>query len=333
MLPFRNMLIASVAGVISACSSSGFNSSWMNDNSNKLSTKKINQTLIPGSHFSNAYGIVNNRNLNICIGETLRGGLSTNAKIAKLVTENSLIPQDDFITYLNTQEDNIGNQLRDGIRYLEIQICLQNDIYYTSNYYLTDSLNSIVKQIKDFMNDNPHEIIFIDLDNNLRSEDGQMSENDLNNLHNYIQMSFGSSLTPKKDWQDLTFKKLWNTQHRIILLSSNPIFTHYYDVLNKNEVVTSNGVAYYTTIKKLTAIQEQLTLPKDSKNNLVITPIYNWFDPERNSLTQIETLNNDHLIFDYLSTIPESSPLNIIVGDRNYNNQLVDYTIQVNSQQ
>lgn len=332
MHDFRNAVIAGIAVAVSACSSSSFNSSWMSDNSNKFAAKKINQVLIPGSHFSNAYNLIDNKDLNICVGETINNSLSTNAKIATLVTENEVIPQNDFTSYLNTQENNIHDQLNSGIRYLELQICLQNEVYYTSNYYLTDSLDLIVKQIKDFMNDNPQEIIFIDLDNNLRSENGQMSENDINNLHNYLQMAFGSSITPKQDWQELTFKKLWNTKHRIILLSSNPMLTHYYDVLNKSEVIASNSVAYYTTIKKLTAIQEQLTLPNDSKNNLVITPIYNWFDPESNSITQIETLNNDHLIFDYLSTIPESSPLNIIVGDRSYNNQLVDYTIRVNSQ-
>lgn len=332
MHDFRNIVIAGISVAISACSSSSFNSSWMDDNSNKIATKKINQVLIPGSHFSNAYSLTGNKDLNICVGETMNNSLSTNAKIATLVTENAVIPQSDFISYLNTQENNIHDQLNSGIRYLELQICLQNEVYYTSNYYLTDSLDLIVKQIKDFMNNNPQEIIFVDLDNNLRSENGQMSENDINNLHNYLQMAFGSSLTPKHDWQELNFKKLWNTKHRIVLLSSNPIFTNYYDVLNKNEVVASNGVAHYTTIKKLTAIQEQLNLPNDTKNDLVITPIYNWFDPERNSIAQIETLNNDHLIFDYLSTIPESSPLNIIVGDRSYNNQLVDYIIQVNSQ-
>ena len=46
----------------------------------------------------------------------------------------------------------------------------------------------------------------------------------------------------------------------------------------------------------------------------------------------LEAINNDHLIFDYLSTLPESTPLNILVGDRGYMNQLVNYTIQVNLQ-
>lgn len=329
---FRNVTLAGIAGIISACSSSSFNSSWMADNTSKLAPKKINQVLIPGSHFSNAYNLTSNPNPSICIGETLPDSLSTNAKLAKLVSENDAIPHNDFIAYLNTQEDNVSEQLGDGIRYLELQICLQNETYYTSNYYLTADLNSIIKQIKAFIADNSEEIIFIDLDNNLRNETGYMSENDLNNLHNYLQMAFGSYLTPKQDWQQLTFKKLWNSKHRIILMSSNPVLARYYDVLNKNEVVTSNGIAYYTTIKKLTEIQEQLSLPSDKQNSLMITPIYNWFDPERNSITQIETINNDHLIFDYLSTLPESTPLNILVGDRGYTNQLVNYTIQVNLQ-
>ena len=224
---------------------------------------------------------------------------------------------------IESMQDELEQRKLENIEYRKIL----NDQIHRYEIMLEDA----DEQIKNFMNNNPQEIIFIDLDNNLRSENGLMSENDLSNLHDYLQITFGSYLTPKQDWQQLTFKKLWKTKHRIILMSSNPMFTRYYDILDKNQVVTSNGIAHYTTIKKLTAIQEQLNFPSDSKNDLMITPIYNWFDPERNSITQIETLNNDHLIFDYLSTIPESSPLNIIVGDRNYNNQLVDYTIQINS--
>lgn len=327
------IVLSGIAALLGACSNTGINSAWMEEYQAKLASKKISQVVIPGSHFSNAYYLQDNKNPIVCIGETRDDSLSTNAKIAKLIQNYPDVNQQDFTDYLNTQDTNITGQLNAGSRYLELQLCQQDTMYYSSNYYLTDNFDSIIKQIKNFIADNTQEIIFIDFDNNLRAEYGLMSDNDINNFHNYLQMNFGSYLTPKQDWQNLTFSKLWDSKHRIILLSSNPTFSRYYDVLNKSEVVKSDGVPYYTTIKKLTAIQQQLANNGESsiKNQLMITPTYTWFDPARNSFTQLESFNNDHLIFDYLYSLPVNNALNIIVGDRSYSSNVVDYAIQTNA--
>ena len=99
------------------------------------------------------------------------------------------------------------------------------------------------------MNENKDEVIIIDLDNNLRSFYGYLNEDDLNNLHNYFQVQFGSYLTPKKDWQTTTMKDIWNTHHRIILFSSNKFLTRYYDVWDKADIALAEPMPHYTTIK------------------------------------------------------------------------------------
>ena len=77
--------------------------------------------------------------------------MSNNAELAALVAAESDIDiHRDFVDYLNTQDNNIRAQLNNGIRYLELQICIQDATYYTSNYYLTENLDSIVSQIKAF---------------------------------------------------------------------------------------------------------------------------------------------------------------------------------------
>ena len=312
-----------------ACSTSS-NSSWMADSSSQLSRKYLSQIIIPGTHYSNAYGLAKSTNLNVCSGETLVGNISNNAKIAQLVEQGG--DQADFLNYLNTQDHDISQQLNNGIRYLELEVCLQNSTYYTANYYLTAKLEKVLQQIKAFIQSNPQEIIFIDLDNNLRAEYGYMTATDINQLHNLLQLQFGSYLTPKQNWQQLTMAKMWETKHRIILLSANLNLSNYYDVWDKNQLVTQPESANYTTIKKLTSIQEYLqsestpTIPQ----NLSIIPIYSLFNPGSNNLSVLHSNSNQRLIMDYLYTLPQTTRLNIIVSDHQYNRQLVDFARQKN---
>lgn len=332
----RRMLITSIclANIIGCSSSNTINSSWMADNKKALSQKKLSDVIIPGSHYSNAYNIdaTANTPLIICDGET-HTPASNASKIEDMIKAN---PQQasnaDFINYLNTQTNNVRAQLNNGIRYLEFKVCIQNANYYTSNYYLTDTLDNTFDQISNFINSNDDEIIFIDIDNNIYTDYTNLTNNDLNIFHNYLQTKFGSYLMPKKDWQKLTFKDIWSTKHRIIFISSNPVLTKYYDVWDKNEIMNPIPDAEYNTIKKLTLIQQTLQnesdLINDGKFNLM--PIYSEFNPMRNSLNQLKTPSNDHLIIDYLRSLPANTPLNIIVTDKKYNRLLVDYSLQKN---
>jgi hypothetical protein len=319
---------------IVACSSSNtVNESWMADNKKVLANKKLTDIVIPGSHYSNAYDIDNSKNnLIVCSGET-HNPLSDAAQIEKLIESNSQqISNTDFINYLNTQTNSVRSQLNNGVRYLEFKVCIQSANYYTSNYYLTDTLDNTINQISEFINSNNGEIILIDLDNNIYTDYGTLTNNDINIFHNYLQTKFGSYLMPKKDWQKLTLGDIWATKHRIILISSNPILTKYYDVWDKNEILNLSPTPEYNTIKKLTLVQQTLdnesSTPQNGKFNLL--PIYSEFNPERDSPNQLKTPVNDHLIIDYLRSLPLNTPLNIIVTDKKYNRLLVDYSLQKN---
>lgn len=329
------MFLSSVVVLASGCSSNNtLNSSWMSDNSHKIANKRLTQVVIPGTHFANAYGLVGNKNLQVCTGETMPTSLSGNAILAQKVNESATRYNQDFTNYLNTQTNNIYGQLSNGERYLELSICNQNATYYTSNYYLTDSFDDVIAQIKDFMKKNPDEIIILNFDNNLRDIYGYMMDSELDNFHNYLQMSFGSYLTPKQDWQSLTFKKMWDTKHRLIIFSSNPLLSRYYDVWDTNEVIGYTAPTKYAIIKKITAIQQ--SLPEinaaESAGKFSLIPFYSEFDVDYNSLSQLDSLGNDHLILDYLRTLTKQNKLNIIVSDRQYNRLTVDYAIDRNTQ-
>lgn len=319
---------------LTACSSNNTLATWMADNQNSLGHKKLSEITIPGSHLSNAYGMTDNPHLVVCTGETQPENMSTNATLANLIKADKNSRQKEFINYLNTQSHDITSQLNNGIRYLELQICLQNAGYYTSNYYLTNSLDNIIKQIHHFIVKHPNELIIIDLDNNIRSDYGALTDNDINILHNYLQINFGSYLTPKLNWQNLTMNDMWATKHRIILLSTNSELTRYYDVWDKHTVVYKSERPTYTTIKKLTLIQKY-TQPKIDESNIntvkfSILPIYTYFIPEVDSLNQLSNNPNDDLLFEYLYSLPATTNINIIIADSKYNRRLVEFAIYKN---
>jgi len=338
MYKYKSVLLTLISTItLGACSSSNtINSSWMADNKKSLLNKKLSTVAIPGSHYSNAYGLVDDgqkQNLIVCSGEVNGPAKTLDAELAQLIQANpQQVSEADFLNYLNTQSNNIRAQLNNGIRYLELKVCLQNANYYTSNYYLTETLDQVFNQVLDFINSNDDEIIFIDLDNNFYTDYGSLTNNDINIFHNYLQTRFGSYLMPKKDWQQLTFKDIWATKHRIIILSSNPLLTKYYDIWDKNEVLNAPPQAEYTTIKKLTLVQQTVKTESAMMNNgkLNILPIYSEFDPEHGSLGQLKSTPNDHLIIDYLYSLPTNTYLNIIVSDHKYNRLLVNYTLHKN---
>lgn len=332
--PIKFLILTANLLLVACSSNNTLNSSWMSDNRGNIASKRLSQITIPGTHLANAYGITPTSS--VCIGETLPDSISDNAAIAaKVSSESNAALTTGFINYLNTQTNNVYGQLRNGERYLEMSICTQKAVYYTSNYYLTDPFNDIVNQIKNFISENPDEIIILDFDNNLRDDYGYMSDNEINNFHNYLQVTFGSYLTPKQNWQQLTFGQLWSTKHRIILFSSNPVLKRYYDVWDKDEIFAYQMTPKYSLIKKLTTIQQSLPLVAQAESTglLSMIPVYSSFNPEINDLKQLDSISDDHLVLDYLWSLPKNTPLNIIISDRQFNRLMVDYAVNKNSNQ
>lgn len=316
-------------GLLFGCSSTQDNSRWMSQNKSALGNKTLGQITIPGSHFANAYEL--NSSLPICKGETLASSQTTNAKIIMLnghVVESSA---DEFVTYLNTQDENIYQQLNSGIRYLEIQVCLQDNIFYTSNYFIGDNLNNIITQINHFLNENPDEIILLDLDNNVRDETGFLGNHGAKQLNALFTQSFKDRLITKTEINDIhkqQLKQIWQTKGRVLIISSNPTLISD-NIWDKNSLVGLDATPRWTTIKKLTNIQ--IAVDELQESNIAymsIIPIYSRFDPERNTPQEIGNNFNNHLIVDYLYTFPESTPLNILVSEGQFNYDIVKFSLR-----
>lgn len=317
-----HILSTCVAAVIIA-SCANPKSSWMEDNYQAINSKTISQITMPGSHIANAYNI-NSGNV-VCKGEIVPNSLSSNAQLQHYITSQSTLDQELFLSYLNTQDNDVYHQLKNGIRYLEFQICKQDGHYYTSNYYLTGSLAIIADQIKDFLEHHSQEIVILDFDNNLWNENGYMDGVDLATFYNNLEKTFGSSITPK-DKANLTIGELKNQHYQIILMSSNPILNSYPNVWDKSKIAIAPP-AEYSTIKKITTLQD-LIGNNESKadNKLAILPVYSKFSLGATNSSFSKTDEDDWIISNYLQNNIKNRPT-IIVIDNGATNSITNIAL------
>lgn len=301
------------------------NSTWMKDNRRFIDDKTIGDLTIPGTHLANAYSIKATES--VCVGESIDSkNMSTNATLRQNMITANHYNQESFIAYLNTQKEDIAHQLNDGIRYLELQVCLHHQTLYTSNIYLTDQLDNILNQINDFVESHLEEIVIIDLDNNLWADYGAMNAVDATLLYNHMITIIGHSLVPKSMRYN-TVDQLKTAHKQIILISSNPQLASFQFVWDKAQM-TVTAPAQYSTIQKISAIQNIYAQPENS-NTISIIPLYSVL-PAYNIESEISNTNNDDpLILNYLSQTLADHAI-IIVTDYKHMDSVIDLTVPNN---
>jgi hypothetical protein len=308
--------------IIAGCAS---NSSWMKDDSRYIDNKTIGELSVPGAHLANAYKIKGNESF--CIGEMIESkNMSANALLRQNLINSGHYNQESFVKYLNTQKEDITEQLTDGVRYLELQVCKQNDIYYTSNIYLTDTLDNIITQIDSFVDSHVNEIVIIDLDNNLWAESGPMNIQDATLVYNHIIGIIGHNFIPKSMSYN-TISQLKDARKLVVLMSSNPQLASFPFVWDKTQVALT-APAQYSTIQKISAIQNIFDQPENS-HTLSIIPLYSVL-PEYGIDNGISNTNNDDpIILNFLNQSIVNHAM-IIVTDHQHLNSVIDLTIPNN---
>lgn len=320
----RVYVAITISIIIASCANNS--ASWMQDSGTAFENKKITEITLPGSHIANGYDI--DKNGTMCKGELLAQSYSSNGQIQIQLNNESdnEEQQNAFIEQLNTQDTKIINQLNKGIRYLDIQICLQNSEFYTSNLYLTDKFEEIIDQINTFLLAHAGEIIILDFDTNLRSEYGYMNAIDIAKFHTLLHKSFGNAIVPKSKMFS-TINELQNEHYQIIILSANPVFNSYPDIWDKNSIaITSDPQT--ATIKKLSLLENVLSSSNQiPANRINILPIYTEIQFE-NLVENDEDNEADQLILmNYLQQNISNRP-GIFVTNKNNSTILENLIIQ-----
>ncbi|MCC2626198.1 MAG: hypothetical protein K0R14_2071 [Burkholderiales bacterium] len=298
----------------------------MKDNHRIIDDKTIGELTLPGTHLANAYNIKGSESL--CVGESIDPkNMSINATLQHVMQESKRYNRESFVAYLNTQKEDINHQLSDGIRYIELQVCGQNNSLYTSNIYLTDKLDNILTSINDYVNNHSGEIIILDLDNNLWADYGKMNARDATLLYNHIITIIGHSLVPKSMFKN-SVGQLKKAGKQIILLSSNPQLATFPFVWDKT-MVAITPQAGYSTVQKIETIQNMYKKDPELANIISIMPLYSEL-PAYNIDNGISSTNQDDpLILNYLSQTLANHAM-IIVTDYKHLDAIIDLSIPNN---
>lgn len=304
----------------------------MSYDSDKLNATTIWDTSLVGTHYSNAYNIRYRQQSELCNGELANNGLSNSAILYKErdIQNKDLNALIEFVDYLNTQNMDIEQQLNMGVRYLEVPICYQNDMFYTSNLYLSDSFKQIARQVKVFLRRNSKEVVIIDLDNNLYSNNGLMTDHELELLHGVLVDAFDNALIPSTDMNKPIQE--WLIDHkRVIILTSNSYLARYPDIWNKSQI-NHLELSHTPTIKKLTTLEmmfESMNQHAQLNNGthqhaFNIIPLYEQARTTNTPHQEYEDSDLDQqLVLNYLNTHLTNQNV-ILVGDKTNLYQISD---------
>lgn len=194
-------------------------SDWMRALPPEKKNVSISNLVLPGTHDSGAYKV------------DFSHPMSANKKISKVSKFVSKIPLigplvGSFISdWTITQESNIYNQLRQGIRVLDLRVSVDpsDNKFYISHTFCCDSLENVMTQIKKFMDEHPEEILVININPDWEHR-GETSKKSAEIL-NLIQVKIGNLLHPaQENFDNLSMNSMTGAGKRIILNSSNSAF-------------------------------------------------------------------------------------------------------------
>lgn len=140
---------------------------WMKHMANKLSSKPLCQVAIPGTHDSATYkwnkelGASPDNDVTSSLQDKLEFGRGIIRKIGSKLTDGIL-----HIIYerlCKCQDMSILQQLKSGIRYLDLRVALAPDgTFYTCHGVFCVALTEVFQEVTEFLQDHSHEIILLD---------------------------------------------------------------------------------------------------------------------------------------------------------------------------
>ncbi|WP_153766862.1 hypothetical protein [Endozoicomonas sp. OPT23] len=158
--------------------------SWMTDLLAD-SDLSLNQICIPGSHDSGTYAISTYSGLDPEMDEALKG-------IFDIAGNALALPIKDIVkAWSITQTLNTYNQLKSGIRYLDIRARMVNGTLYTAHGLLGATIADMLDEIRRFLDEHPKEVVIFDIQELLG-----MSQQDIDQLYTLLNKYFAGQIAP-----------------------------------------------------------------------------------------------------------------------------------------
>jgi hypothetical protein len=181
------------------------NTDWMSQIPND---RILNQIIIPGTHDSGSFGITKNSLFSL----SKDNPLPIWVELISNIFPHSIV-RAISAGWSKTQPNSITQQLNDGIRYLDLRVCLYQSHFYLCHAQLSLRLNKALKQIHSFAKNNPSEIILVDI-NHVNGITNSIQEN---NLVILIQHYLGADAIPNTYHVTDSIGTLRASKHNVII--------------------------------------------------------------------------------------------------------------------
>jgi hypothetical protein len=173
---------------------------WMREMKPFLADKRLCDIIIPGTHDSATYGI------------TSHSDVSPEVEWYKAVLDylSPLL----FAAWAVAQNDNIGIQLGNGIRYLDLRVAARGEQLITCHGLFSVPVQQVLAQVKAFSDANPDEIIVVDFRKLYAMDRGR---------HEFLIKTLNDTLGPKMASRDQlspasTCGEFWDKGKPIVVL-------------------------------------------------------------------------------------------------------------------
>jgi hypothetical protein len=127
------------------------------------------------------------------------------------------------IPWASCQNLDINNQLKQGVRVLDLRIGIQRDksgdnrfILIHNNWNTKVTLKNALEQVKSFLNENAREVVILDFHQFGPQEGNNFDLADEDCLAHFVYDNLGDLIYPNPN-KIPTLNEIWNTSHRIIV--------------------------------------------------------------------------------------------------------------------
>lgn len=184
---------------------------WMNDCKDKIWDKPINKIKLAGTHSS-----ATNR-----IDWSVKP--QVNATFTRLYNmRNCCFVKSMLKDWTLTQYYSVSTQLEKGIRYFDFKVALINGKFYVAHTYIGVPVENVLKELKEFLDNNPTEFIILDFKNDWENRKTMTARDNLVFL-NFVYSSIPNEyfITHGTDEQYPTYGEIMKNGQRVLLFYKN----------------------------------------------------------------------------------------------------------------
>ena len=182
------------------------NNNWMSQIPND---RILNQLIIPGTHNSGSYNITGFSQFSLSSDNPLPIWIEEISNILPISLVRTIVAG-----WSKTQPYPITDQLNNGVRYLDFRVCNFQSHLYLCHALISVRLKDTLQQIQTFVQNNPSEIILLDI-NHIYNVNNSADETQLVQL---LQSYLGNIAIPNSYHTSDTMGTLRQSQRNVIIL-------------------------------------------------------------------------------------------------------------------